>query len=96
MTVLGDIPKGLLSDERIDSIVETLSTQDSRQAVEEILDETKLGRAQLVQVLKHVDQNVESSDTVARLKAKLVESTVGYKLRSQAIRGGAVPRMRHA
>lgn len=52
-----------------------------------LLETLKLNRSELVALAKAGNVHVMSEDTVKRLEEKLVESLIGSRLNSQAIRG---------
>jgi hypothetical protein len=43
----------------------------------------------LQEVARYLDLPVRKSETIAELRERIVEATIGYRLRSRAIRGGA-------
>jgi hypothetical protein len=44
-------------------------------------------RAQLVELAKHLDLPAEKRDRVERLRERIVDATIGYRLRSMVIHG---------
>ena len=56
---------------------------DSRDQVESLLAGFK--KAKLLELLKFLDIPVQGRENISMLKEKVVESTIGYRLRSQAI-----------
>lgn len=67
-------------------IENTLTKTYSREEAEELLKDFK--KANLKALAKKLDIPVQSNDNISRLKEKIIESTVGFKLRSQAIQSG--------
>lgn len=67
-------------------IENTLTKIYSRDEAEELLKDFK--KASLKALAKKLDIPVQSNDNMSRLKEKIIESTVGFKLRSQAIQSG--------
>jgi len=64
-------------------IGDTLTKINSRDEAEELLQDFK--KANLQKLAKILDVPVQRNEDVTRLKEKIIESTVGFKLRSQAI-----------
>lgn len=65
-----------------DKLVKT----DSRDKAEELLKNFK--KADLQRIAKDLDIPIQKNEDISRLREKIIESTVGFKLRSQAIQGG--------
>ena len=59
---------------------------ESRDQAEELLKDFK--KADLQRIAKDLDIPIQKNEDVVRLREKIIESTVGFKLRSQAIQGG--------
>lgn len=59
----------------------------SRNEANNGLQEASLHAAELRKFMRILDLPVSRTDTVDKLHYKIVDSTVGYKLRSTAIRG---------
>jgi len=70
----------------IDGLRQELGSKASRDDGLAYLDELSLNRESLRQVAVALDLPTPRTDTVARLKDRIVEATIGYKLRSKAIR----------
>lgn len=68
-------------------IRERLSTFSSRDDAERYLSENVQKKADLVLLARDMEIPIHSTDTGEKIRDKIVDSTVGYKLRSQAIRG---------
>lgn len=51
------------------------------------LKSQNLKKSQLERILKKLDWSIEKKDNIARLIAKIIEATIDYRLRSQAIQG---------
>lgn len=64
---------------------EQLVRTDSRDQAEELLKDFK--KADLQRIAKNLDIPIQKNEDVVRLREKIIESTVGFKLRSQAIQG---------
>jgi hypothetical protein len=65
---------------------EQLAKIDSRDQGEELLKDFK--KVDLQRIAKNLDIPIQKNEDVARLREKIIESTVGFKLRSQAIQSG--------
>ena len=65
---------------------EQLVKIDSREQAEELLKNFK--KADLQRIAKDLDIPIQKNEDISRLREKIIESTVGFKLRSQAIQGG--------
>jgi len=63
-----------------------LTKIDSRQQAEELLQDFKKGDLQ--RIAKDLDIPTQKNEDILRIKEKIIESTIGFKLRSQAIQGG--------
>ena len=75
----------LMSDEEIENIILKLNSMKERIDGEECLIDLKLNRQNLEKVLKKLDTPFVKKDSISKLYDKIIESTIGYKLRSQAI-----------
>ncbi|MFB6956624.1 hypothetical protein ACFCYB_06180 [Streptomyces sp. NPDC056309] len=64
-----------------------LSALDSREEGLAYLEELGLNRQKLRLLASAFDLPVPRSDTVERIKDRLVEATIGYRISSEAIRG---------
>lgn len=64
-------------------IENSLTIIDSREEAEELLKNFK--KADLKTLAKKLDIPVQSNEAILKLKEKIIESTVGFKLRSKAI-----------
>ena len=69
-------------------IARKLSAADSRQAAEDLIASIDQPRRRdfLVLVSKASGVRVDSKDTIAKIEQKLIEGTIGYKLRSKAFK----------
>jgi len=65
---------------------EQLVKIDSRDQAEELLKNFK--KADLQRIAKDLDIPIQKNEDISRLREKIIESTVGFKLRSQAIQDG--------
>ncbi|AFY74451.1 hypothetical protein Syn7502_02470 [Synechococcus sp. PCC 7502] len=63
---------------------ELLQKTHSRSEAEELLKNSK--KTDLQKLAKVLDIPIQSRDNINKIKEKIIESTIGFKLRSQAIR----------
>ena len=66
---------------------EKLSVLVTREAAESYLDSVAPRKVDLITLARYLKIPIHNSDTVERLRDKIVDSTVGFRLRSHAIRG---------
>lgn len=66
---------------------EKLSTFSSRDDAEMYLVENVQKKSDLTALAREIEIPIHSSDTGEKIRDKIIEATVGYRLRSQAIRG---------
>ncbi|MFI9156526.1 hypothetical protein [Kitasatospora aureofaciens] len=71
----------------VDRLRADLSNASSREAGEEYLDDQKLSRADLLELARELDIPIRKGDNMKSIKEGIVEATIGYRLRSGAIRG---------
>lgn len=72
---------------RLTKVARALQEASSRDEADAILRSSKLRSAELRKLMHILDLPVSRTDTVDRLHHKLVDSTVGFKIRSKAVRG---------
>lgn len=65
----------------------SLDTMTSREEGEQFLAEHFPGREGLVSLAKAIDVRVTKKDNVGKLRERIIEATIGYRLRSAAIQG---------
>lgn len=68
-------------------IIKKLESMDSKQDGEKYLESLDLKKIQLEKILKELDSPFEKKDNMAKLISKIIEATIGFRLRSQAIQG---------
>ncbi|MHD0298738.1 hypothetical protein RCF19_22820 [Rhodococcus qingshengii] len=73
----------------IASLVDEIHSAETREEAMVKIHERKLRGEDLRNLAKHLDIATSRSETLGKLAEKIVESTVGFRLRSQAIRGTA-------
>jgi len=71
-------------------IREALGSMGSREEGSEYLRTVARRRKDLERVARCLDLPVSRGEKAERLREKIIEATIGYRLRSQAIRGGAI------
>lgn len=76
-----------LSIGRIQEIVASLLAMTKRERGEEYLREVASTRAALTRIAGAMDLPAMKTDNVERLRDRIIEATIGYRLRSDAIRG---------
>jgi hypothetical protein len=75
------------ADEQLDfnGLIASLKAAGSRDMAQKLIADADLKRSQLVQLAKTLDLPVQKSDNVARLQEKIIETTIGFRLTSNAI-----------
>jgi hypothetical protein len=76
-----------LDGDQVDEVRRALGAMETREAGSEYLDRMGLGREGLRMLAGGLDLPTNRSDTIERLRNRIVESLIGYRLRSSAIRG---------
>ena len=77
------------SDDEVSRLQDALRTTDTREQARQLIDELLNTKAELIRFARALDIPVPKSASAEQLKDRLVEGTVGYRLRSAAIRGNA-------
>ena len=75
------------AESSFEEIIGELDSLQSREAGVRLLEERELTKKDLELLARKVDLPVLKSDSVARLRDKIVEATIGYRLRSEAVHG---------
>lgn len=75
------------TDSKLMKVIAELHSAPSRDEANAILGNANLRSVELRKLMRILDLPVSRTDTVDKLHYKIVDSTVGYKLRSNAIRG---------
>ncbi|WP_294297601.1 hypothetical protein [uncultured Chryseobacterium sp.] len=75
----------LIDDEQIDKIINKLGSVEKREDGDIFIETLNLTRVDIENMLKKLDTHFTKKDSIIRLKNKLIESTIGFKLRSEAI-----------
>lgn len=76
-----------LSPKSVEGIIRKLRSLGTREDGSVYLAQEAPARAHLVQIAVAMDVPAPKSDTVTKLRERLVETAIGYRLRSDAIRG---------
>lgn len=79
--------KAIPSAAEIQAALGKLYLMQDREEGERLLEERFASKAALEALARHADLPVQSRDTIVSLRARVVESTIGYRLRSRAIQG---------
>lgn len=77
--------KETLRDFHPDSIVTSLREADTFDAGLAILERECSTKEHLIRLAREIDVPAEKRDTVERLRERIVDATIGFRLRSQAI-----------
>lgn len=77
------------SDQQIDELKAALSKIDNHEEARRLIGDSLCSRAQLVCFARALDVPTPSRSTSDQLRDRLVEATVGFRVRSAAIRGRA-------
>lgn len=77
------------SDDEVTRLQDALRTTDTREQARQLIGELLHTKAELMRFARALDIPVPKSASAEHLKDRLVEGTVGYRLRSAAIRGNA-------
>jgi hypothetical protein len=77
----------------LDAAIERLSALDSREAGREFLLNHYSTRTDLELLARRADLPVQKRDNIDALRSRIIESTIGYRLRSQAIQGTRDPHL---
>lgn len=64
-----------------------LDTTDSREEAESYLQNAASKKSDLIAVAKHLSIPIFNSDTANDVLERIIDATVGYRLRTKAIRG---------
>jgi nicotinic acid phosphoribosyltransferase len=70
----------------IKEILETLKSLSYRDEANRYLQDLKLKKVQMHDILRELDINFTTKDKNERLSEKIIEGTIGFRLRSEAIR----------
>lgn len=76
-----------LSDDSCREITQMLNEMDDRQKGLTLLNDRCPTKDGLVQLTRYLDLPLQKKEPVDRLTEKIIEATIGYRLRSRAIQG---------
>lgn len=68
-------------------VINRLGLMDSNEDGVKYLENLNLKKAQYERILKELDSPFDKRDNIARLISKIIEATISFRLRSQAIQG---------
>ena len=74
-------------DEELYQVARTLRELTKREDGEKLLDERASSKDDMVRLSRILDLPVQKRDTAEQLRSRLIESTIGFRLRSAAIQG---------
>ena len=80
-------PKRLFETEDILEIESLLRNLNSREKGTVLLKDRCTNKESLIRVAKHLDLPVQKKEKIDTIIEKIVENTIGFKLRSQSIQG---------
>lgn len=66
-------------------VINVLNDSQSREIAEQYLDNQNFKRADFESICKELDIPFNKKDNVEKLRDKIIEGTIGFRLRSQAI-----------
>lgn len=81
------LKKEIISDSRMSEILSVLESMDSRDKGYKILKEECKTKDDLIRLSKYLDLPVLKSDKVEQIRERILEATIGYRIRSAAIQG---------
>lgn len=81
------LPQIILDEKSIMDILSKIDSAKSREEGLEILESNIKNKSGLEIFAKHIDVAVSKSDRVEKIKANIIDATVGARLRSSAIQG---------
>lgn len=68
-------------------LARALNEAESREQAEQLLRDGRLTAPKLKELARMLDVTIQNKDTKDKLQAKIIEGTIGFRLRSRAIRG---------
>jgi len=66
-------------------LIASLKSLETRETAHKLLEDAALNRTQLAQLARALDLPTQGSDNVARIQEKIIETTIGFRLTSNAI-----------
>ena len=79
--------KKTVAETDLRALADRLAKLDSREAGLDALNETISTKTDVLRLARLLDVHPQKGDTAKHIKEKLVEATVGFRLRSAAVRG---------
>lgn len=76
-----------LSDDEMHDLVETLRMTRTRDEGHQLLDQRIRSKHDMARLAKKLDVPVQKSDSNDQIRARVIESTIGFRIRSAAIQG---------
>lgn len=80
-------PRGDADHKTVQDVAAKLQMLSDREAGKKLLDDFCKTKSCLEQLARVLDLPVQREDTVDALREKVLEATIGFRLRSEAIRG---------
>ncbi|MDE7413493.1 MAG: hypothetical protein K2N05_06865 [Muribaculaceae bacterium] len=68
-------------------VIKRLESMCDKEKGKVYLESLNLRKVQYEKILKELDSPFDKKDNIARLISKIIEATIGFRLRSQAIQG---------
>lgn len=85
-----DEPTAVPTDTNVEDVIKEITALGSRQDAQALLDSRYSTRKALEPIARKLDIPIVKSDKVEVLRDKIIEATVGARIRSQAIQGTGV------
>src|SRR5712692_4153642 len=76
-----------LSDDEMLNLIETLRATRTRDEGNLLLDQRIRSKHDMLRLAKKLDVPVQKSDSADQIRARVIESTIGFRIRSAAIQG---------
>jgi hypothetical protein len=83
--------KSAMEQEELETLVNKLRKIESRKEGIDLLQASCSSKTSLQQVARILDIPTEKRDNIQLLTEKIIEATIGYRLRSRAIQGNSSP-----
>ncbi len=79
---------GALSESDLADIARMLNEAASRDAGQAVLDARSPSKDGLLQLARHLDVRAQKRDPNDKIRDRIIEATIGFRLRSRAVQGG--------
>ena len=76
-----------LSAHEVHQLGESLRSAQTREEGNALLDESVSSKEDLTRLARHLDAPVQKTDSTDQIRARIIESTIGFRIRSAAIQG---------